>query len=446
MRTFLALLTLSLAACDAAAPLDAGGLPGDGGPTDAPEGDAGLSDAPSDTGSDAPTDVPTDAFVPPLPVTVVVTDGTTPHPGARVAFFDAAGVLVASAITGADGRASQLLEPGSMVVAIPSGPADNIQSFVWMGVAPGDVLPLVRRPDPSSVLIDTAFRVPTLAGAVRWQLDTECGLTNTFTHPIVLGVPEDCALSDVVATYFDGASEVLGTVSALDQPISPGTELDLSARRARPLRPATITFSGLPPETVYASLEARVRFGSVMAPVVVDTTTSTSGTMSASGSLPDTAEGGEVRQLARVVAFGGSLSVERVGPSATPLAYAEVAMPVISGVGYTPSLRRLTVTVAGSGAITPDASYVQLTVIGPGQRIDWHIFSPVVDEIVLPTLPAEMADAELPLDATPSFDAFRIAAPGTYDALRLRAYTLRSISDLLEGPGDLIYAYASNRS
>lgn len=405
------------------------------------------SSAPSD--AVAPPDSGSDTGVPQRVVTVIVRDGTTPQPNARVAFFDAMGTLVATTTTNGDGEARQALGAGGIVVAVPRGASDSALAFVWAGVQPGDVLP-VTRPLAAGVDRTTTIRLPTVAGAGRWQVDTRCGVRNSLVHPVAIDLPETCVRSDIVATYYNASSVVLGTVTALDQAITPGGEVDLSTRTFRATRPANPAFTGLPRDRVFASISAQTRFGAVNAPEGIFLSSTMPGDLSAEGELPDTMDGGVIFHRAQISVAGGRLFVERVANAVSPIAFDTISMPVISGVDYVVGTRRMRVTTVapstGTPALVPNASYVRLTSVVAGRRVEWNVFAPPFDAITLPTLPASMADAEIPLVGSPSFEVIRTRAPSSFDEMRARVYTLGSVSELLSGAGDLVYsAYSTAR-
>lgn len=452
MKRLLVAVLLAITGCDSPpAPIDAGADGGaadvpvasDGGATDSGIGDGGDDDdAPRDS-ADAP-----DAFVPPPPVTVVISDGTAPHEGADVLWYDDADTLLGRSTTGRDGRATFDLPAGGTVVAIPVAPSGELQSFAWVGVQPGDELPIVR-PSTEPGTVTTPVRAPDLPGSVRWQVDTECGVRNSFANPIEIELRTDCSSSDVVVSHYDAASTLIGTTSALDQPITPGTELDLSGTAAVPATTASVTLHGLPATTSYVDLSAYVRFGSVLVPEGLSTTTSTPGaSVMASGILP---AGGLVRERARVLLSlptgSGYLVLEHQGARAVDLDLAASEMPVLTSVGYSPRLGRVSFVSTGSGPVEADATFVRvITSSSTGRPIAWNVVSPSATEVVLPTLPDDLAEAVPPADASPAFVVFRVAAPGTYDDVRPRVYMLREVSDLLEGEGDLVYSFFSTLS
>ena len=119
-----------------------------------PAGDAGLPDnyVPRD---DAGQDSGQDAG-PPNTATVVVTKGGLPDVGVTVVFEDAAGTLVGTAVTGADGKATSTVAAGSQLT-VALGAAGSRQLFTYVGVKPGDVINVAERVTRDVSITQTVF-------------------------------------------------------------------------------------------------------------------------------------------------------------------------------------------------------------------------------------------------------------------------------------------------
>lgn len=411
---------------------DAGGGDGDA-------GGGGVDGAVLDAGADAGS---IDAYVAPAQLTVLVTDGDAPQAGAAVIWLDAAGAMLGETTTGADGRAALDLPEGGTVVAIPAAPSGPLQTFVWLGAQPGDELRVVRRGTPAETTVATEVRVPPVAGGVRWQIDTECGVGVGTTSRGSVALRDDCTRSDVVVTHYDGASEPIGTTVALDHAITPGSALDLSALTPLPSTSATLALVGITADVTYADLSVNAWFGSVRSPAGIQADASSpTGPLTAAGMLPTLGASGRLVTLAQVSERGGRLYVERHGAALSDVDLAASQMPVLTALTYDARGRRITLASAGTGPVAVDGTYVRLMADGAGGRpLVWHVLAGDTDTIRLPALPTAHADAELPLDATVAYAAYRLAAPSSPDEVRQRAFTLASPSDLLVGDGDLVYS------
>ncbi|MDB4935252.1 MAG: hypothetical protein JWP87_2224 [Labilithrix sp.] len=104
-----------------------------------PEGSMPGVDGAIPQGQDAGQDAPAGDTA-----TVVVTKGGAPDPGVSVVFHDAAGAAIATAITGADGKATHAVTNGGQIT-VALGAAGTRQLLTYVGVKAGDVLDVVER-------------------------------------------------------------------------------------------------------------------------------------------------------------------------------------------------------------------------------------------------------------------------------------------------------------
>ena len=82
-----------------------------------------LPDAPP-----PPPDVPPIDMAPPSPVTITVTDGGDPVMGLTVYFQESDSVLVSTAQTGADGKASAVVHAGAFVTVVQVFPVPQVRA------------------------------------------------------------------------------------------------------------------------------------------------------------------------------------------------------------------------------------------------------------------------------------------------------------------------------
>lgn len=144
--------------------------------------DGSVTDAPP------PLDAPADT-TPSNTATVVVTKGGAPSAGVTVVFEDAAGNLVGTAITGADGKATNPVVAGSQIT-VALGAAGSRQLLTYLAVKPGDVLNVVERAS-RDVSITLAGSAPPSNGTVVVAGNLNCS-TNTLGTSVLVSLTPDC--------------------------------------------------------------------------------------------------------------------------------------------------------------------------------------------------------------------------------------------------------------
>jgi hypothetical protein len=214
--------------------------------------------------------VPADAEVPDAdpsgPVTITVTSEGNPIPGIDVLFSDPAGAEVSIQTTDAQGRATEVVLPGSaatIAVMIPGGAGNGYAAISWLGVEPGDDLVWQFDPPQPTVYGDLSVTLPGAhGGATSYELHTGCG---TFSVPDP-GVPatgalmSDCLGSDtnidVLAYALDSANQPIAYSHDTDVPAVSGgtTSVTLGAWQTT-FDPLTVTLTGAPAAATGAGLE-----------------------------------------------------------------------------------------------------------------------------------------------------------------------------------------------
>ena len=205
---------------------DSAFVPPDGSVTDAPPVDAPADTTPSDT------------------ATVVVTKGGAPSAGVAVVFEDAAGNLVGTATTGADGKATNPVVAGSQIT-VALGAAGSRQLITYLGVKPGDVINVVERAS-RDVSITLAATPPPGGGTIVTAGNPNCS-TNTVGTSVLVSLTPDCitgptfpvlaSLSSNGTPYFSfkqgnsPAASGTTTVTGLSA-WAPGTNFTLSVTNA----------------------------------------------------------------------------------------------------------------------------------------------------------------------------------------------------------------------
>jgi hypothetical protein len=125
-------------------------------------------------------------------VTIAVTLDGSAAPGATVYFQNANSTLVAEALTGSDGTATQVMEPGGFVTLIEpqaavTNPPDligtpivpnNQQVDTFADVKPGDVLHVDIDDETVATSITFQLTVPTDGSATTYDVFASCGFAS----------------------------------------------------------------------------------------------------------------------------------------------------------------------------------------------------------------------------------------------------------------------------
>jgi len=132
-------------ACEDSSGSTSGGVFGtDASPFNTPEtGPQPQPDAADVDGFTPPVDAGQDA-APADSVTVVVTKDGAPDPGVTVLFQSSAGAILATVVSGADGKATNKVTAGDQIT-VALGAVNNRRLVTYLGVKPGDVLDVVEQ-------------------------------------------------------------------------------------------------------------------------------------------------------------------------------------------------------------------------------------------------------------------------------------------------------------
>jgi len=152
-------------------------------------------------------------------VTVMGTDGL-PKGGVMVVFQDAAGAVVATQTTGADGRASSAVADGSMITVAVGGPGAR-ELVTFLGIKNGDdIVALDVMPRPSafpSVAVTPPGGAPTAATSY-YAYAGDCNTSSAPpVQPIAVFLDAPClnaGKAPLVALALDGNQGVLAWTSA----------------------------------------------------------------------------------------------------------------------------------------------------------------------------------------------------------------------------------------
>ena len=210
---------LALFACE-----DSGSGGGTGGFTT----EAGTFEAGPPSEGGAVKDGALDAPVAPKSVTVGVVRGLGPAVGATVVFHDAAGAVLESKVTGADGRATSSDGVAPAQASLLLGAGGNRHVITWTAVEPGDVL--LARDDDNGIDPGGSFNVVTQGnfadgGAVTLTASVgDCtGFSPSSPIPVFVGSSCTRPTAAVLARAFGpvGNNSVLAYAFAKGKPPVP---------------------------------------------------------------------------------------------------------------------------------------------------------------------------------------------------------------------------------
>lgn len=163
-----------------------------GGPN-LPEAGTFDSDRPDFDSSTPVPDAQPDAPVTPKGVTVVVTGRSGPKSGVTVVFHDAAGAVLETKQTGADGKATSAPSPTPAMATAVLGGDFNRNLLTWTGTEDGDELPAVVS-EPGSIAV-TNVTLPAWDGGFATYYAKIGGCTQNTTipdEPLTLYVDPGC--------------------------------------------------------------------------------------------------------------------------------------------------------------------------------------------------------------------------------------------------------------
>lgn len=391
---------LALIACQDDAPGNGGGFSLDGGligfDASSPPTDATFPDAPA---SDAEPDAP---VVPAVSVTVL--DAKGGKAGVRVVFHDAAGEVIDTKLTGADGKAVHTGVTPAMASALLESEGRR-RIYTWTGVEDGDDL-RVRAEGGDAPLGDYLVTLPTLyENAGMYRVSGPCG--NVFVYGTGASLPlyEGCARAQnpvlVTARTFSGTPLAHAFKKASPISADAGTASVVVGAWAPP-SPLTVSVAGLPAQVSFNPTLLEISGG-----VGIDNPTAS---IEGSSVVFQTAASfADAHQASISVRDGGSFASQRTltrrfAPAATATLDYATLLPLVTGASVdrtTP--RRPVVSWEGSTAST-DGGLVQFSFGGPDNfDYEWtFVVAPGTNSATAPAMPVE-AEAFLPVDNDETF-------------------------------------------
>jgi hypothetical protein len=147
-----------------------------------------------ETAPQPPTDAAIDNFTPPVDggqdaapadsVTVVVTKDGAPDPGVAVVFQSSAGAVLATVVSGADGKATNTVTAGDQIT-VALGGLNNRHLITYVGVKPGDVLDVV---EPTSRFVSVTMSMTNPGGGISLAAGNFNCSTNAASTGSAVGI------------------------------------------------------------------------------------------------------------------------------------------------------------------------------------------------------------------------------------------------------------------
>ena len=385
---------------------------------DAPPGDPGVDAAVRGT----------------VHVTVLDPAGTgAPAVGANVVFIDPDGTLVKKAATDSAGKADADVLPGASVTSIA---LDGLQYQLEtvLAVVPGDDVILgIKSPDSSSAG-DFTVTYPPAAGATSYNIVHPCGQISFPTPPTggppvpaKLTIANSCRMNtmELVVIPFNNAGPIT-SIAKDGIAFMPGGSTTISGMY-QGLRSFTGSYTNIDPIITELSPSRAIpdefgfsngeTFSAPKSTVVMQLT----GPQATGGRMitrADTAAGQSQTVRQTIAGTGGTYGLD-VGAT---------LLPWLDTPTYDPASRKLVVTTntTGTSAATPDmyqmvAVYQRLNNKGVATNFAWTISGPGPGDVVLPVLPAELAELAPTTDdsvTVTSATMFEADSVASYDAIR----------------------------
>ncbi len=208
----------------------------------------------------------------PAPIVVTVSRRGHPVPGAHVVYGDDSGAAAFVDRTGADGRTSRRVAPGSMVTVIDaSAPTEITTRYTIVGVEPGDQLRVDREREHEAVVGTAVVALPgAFDGAAHYDVDIGCQrfVADRADEPVRIHFGARCVNSR-------GAITVRATALSPDhEPLAHAVRRDVSARGEREVpvalaewsdtwEPFELVLVGAPPGATGVALQCSQTVGAL---------------------------------------------------------------------------------------------------------------------------------------------------------------------------------------
>jgi len=453
-----------------------------------------LPDAPPPP-PDAPLDVAIDT-APASPVTITVTDGGDPVMGLTVYFQESDSMLVSTAQTGADGKASAVVHAGAFVTVVqvfpvpqvragapdevPPGPDIGLHTFA--GVKPGDDLHLDLEPGTPEP-VDITFDLTVLDEQLNrtYTLYSSCGTQALQPKPqqvhptssrrlasrrgagLGSGAPipmtatvtlSNCgAAADMLVVSSDSETQALSWLYKPAVAVADGVAVDLTDVTYQDATDVTFTYNSVGPDIGTVSVQSELRSGHGSLGFVTNQQTLTPDPDTAIASLTEPMPGAAGLLAVTTttdlpnIGNGQQTFIEWGGTGDYTINYSAVALHGYATLpGADVGSHEITWTEA-SGGVAPDFVYGNCFL----QRVDdngrntwsWQIVAPYTAgqaKLTYPVVPTTLYDYNPAATEQPRVDSLTtVKAPGGYDAFRAHAFNVDPSTVVTGAAGRVVF-------
>jgi hypothetical protein len=381
------------------------------------------------------------------PVTLTVTNNGAPTAGVMVHFQDQDSMLIATVMTDAQGKASQLMPNGGYVTAIDAYAAPTATTShrltTFAGVKPGDQL-VVGDSAFSTASMTVTLPVETDPNIVRYEVQTPCGTgyansAGSGNVPTTsLNLSRCGANTDFLIIPFDNNNNAISFIYEPNVAVTNQGSLDLTGKSYTATTNRMYTFMNKP--AGLATLFVTQYVGSAKGLLFTQTNPTTGVPAIGTVMLPAIANGVSIvegRAFSQTGSTHLSIDWAPLATTAYTTDFGARMLVDITGPLYEASTHKLLWTIGASG-VAADYAEVEVrgtrTVAAQDDRfVQWQMIAPYMpDGVYYPTLPTSTYDYNW--DADDSFDISLLTlgkVPGGYDTVRAKVFTV-------EGPFDLV--------
>lgn len=387
----------------------------------------------SDAGADAAPDAPTNG-----PVEVTVLGAGGPIAGATVVFQNADDTVVTSAITAANGVATQVMAPGGSVTVIAN--ASSSDAATVLAVNPGDKIKVrTNGPGVEEVYVDVSLTLPANSTGT-YAVRSSCGPNYTGIAPtnnaLSFSLPASCSQSSfVVKREATSGSGGLPAATIVKANVTPTNGVyDLSDQTFANLITNTLTGADIPTVDFVQGVVAPIVNGMVAELDESQAGIEPPGFPTFSGTFQRVDSAAATKQTVDLMfrAAGQQLFVAIAPLGDYAFAGTTSMLPWLTDVSWNSTGNSATFTTAVGGTAPINGAFIAVGVSRGKSFFTHRVVGPSATALRFPVLPATLSNFNIVTgDSTFIEDAGLISSTGGYDALRQVFY-------VVDGPRDVV--------
>ena len=383
-------------------------------------------------GVDAAPDAPTNG-----PVEVTVVNDAGPVAGATVVFQNADDSVVASAITAANGVATQVMAPGGSITVIANAQAN--QATTVLAVKPGDKLQIkVNGLGVEQVFINVTLTLPTNSTG-NYAVRSSCGPNYTglaaVNGALTFGVPSSCSQSSfVVKREASFGSGGLPAATIVKANVTPANGVyDLSDQTFAALVPNTISGTDVPSVNLVQGIVAPLINGMIAELDESNAAIESPAFPTFSGGFARAQSAATQQAVDLLFRDAGQQEFVTIAPVGDyAFAGASQLLPWITDVVWNQPSNNATFTTAVAGTAPINGAFVAVGFSRLKTFITHRVVGPSTASLRFPVLPAALADFNIVAgDLTSIEGGGLVSSTGGYDALR-------QVFFIVNGPRDVV--------